>query len=175
MLKKFFIAAVIFLITSQFGNCDATLSRHQMYLGGVTVGSFYSEMVKMYGEPIQVADHAEDNYSCRYGGSVAVGYNKFTNKIQSVTVSANNGWTTTDGLAVGMKISRATELYGAPDYTKSGTTKSAHCYFHDSRTYGLIIAFDNDSGKILEIGIHGGNTMVTFAESYQEIVERMTD
>ena len=177
MLRKIFIAAlsVFALVAGQFSLCSAAMSQAQMFLGGITVGTSYSEMVKMYGAPIQVADHAEDNYTCRYGNSVAIGYNKFANKIQSVTVSANNGWATPDGLAVGMKISAAQDLYGTPDYTKSGTNKTAHCYFSGNRRFGFIVVFDNESGKILELGLYGGNTMVTFDESYQTIMERMTE
>lgn len=177
MLKKIFIAAlsVFALVAGQFNFCNAAMSQSQMFLGGITVGTSYSEMIKIYGAPIQVADHIEDNYACRYGNSVAVGYNKFANKIQSVVVSANNGWKNPDGLAVGMKISAAQDLYGTPDYTKSGAKKTAHCYFGDNRRLGFVIVFDNESEKILELGLYGGNTMVTFEESYQSIMERMTE
>ena len=173
MLKKIFIAAVIFLVAGQFGICNAAMPRNQMFLGGFTFGSRYSEMIKMYGEPIQVSDHVEDNYTCRYGDSVAIGYNKFSNKIQSITVTANNGWTTPEGLAVGMNISRATELYGAPEYKRIGKIKTAYCYFHGNREFGFIIVFDNKSEKILALSVHGGNTMVSFAESYKNIVARV--
>ena len=178
-LRKFFIVVVISLmvIVGQANFCNASMPYSEMYLGGFTVGSSYSAMKKMYGEPVTDKDHAEDNYTCNYGDSVNVGYNRYTDEIQHIKISANNGWKTPAGLAVGMNISDALNMYGNPDYKKVGSSKSAYCYFYINQQgtikHGFIILFDKDSGKILQLVLIGGNSMATFEDIYQSLIDRM--
>ena len=191
MFKKIFIAAIVSLLFI-VGNQVNAMPASEMYLGGFTASyrggndiaaASYSEMVKVYGQPVQDEGHAEDNYTCRYGNSVRIGYSGYNNEISLITVTADNGWKTPSGLTVGMNISRATELYGTPDYTKVGATKTAYCYFgevsyHNGQAYpkfGFIILFNNSSGKILQLEVAGGNSMSGFDDYYEYGMKRMVD
>ena len=177
MLTKFFVAAVmsVLVVVGQISFCNA-MSYGEMYLGGFTVGSPYSEMKRTYGEPVQDEGHAENNYTARYGDSVQIGYNKVRGKIQLITVKADNGWKTPSGLAVGMNISDALDICGNADYTSAGANKTAYCYFHRRGgriDFGFIILFNNKSGKILELSLDGGSDMAGFDEIYPYMLERM--
>lgn len=183
MLKKFFVA--MFLTVFAFvGNsiCSAKMPKSAMYLGGFTVGSSYFDMVRMYGEPIKTGG-AENNISAKYGSGVLIGYNNYNNKIQSITVTENNGWKTPRGLAVGSNISDVFDLYGNADYTESGSFKVAYCYFGEMRysnsrqgyfpDFGFIILVNKNSGKILQMEVDGGGTMASFDETYQSYMKNL--
>ena len=178
MLRKLFVAAImsVLVVVGQINLCGAMPYR-EMFLGGFTVGSSYPEMVRAYGQPVRDKSHAEDNYSCHYGNSVEIGYNGTSNKIQHITVTANNGWKTPSGLAVGMNISDALDMYGEPDYKEIGANKTAYCHFHRDRKnyldYGFVILFNNKSGKILELSLLGGSRMADFEQIYKNHLEYM--
>lgn len=180
-MGKFFVAAImsVLVVVGQISFCSA-MSYGEMYLGGFTVGSPYSEMKRTYGEPVQDEGHAEDNHSCHYGNSVHIGYSNLRNVIQSITVTANNGWKTPSGLAVGDNISKALDICGNADYTKSGAYKTVYCYVHrngNKPDYGFFILFNKKSGKILELSLIGGNSMMSFDEMIlgERMLERMVE
>ena len=175
MLKKFFIAAMLTILLAAENFC-AAMPYSEMYLGGFTVGSSYSAMVRMYGQPTQDEHVIEDICNARYGNTVEISYSNYSKKIQSIEVTANNGWKTPSGLAVGMNISRALDMYGEPDYKTSSSVKTAYCYFHRDRNYldyGFFILFNKESGKILQLGVYGGSSMSNFDEIYQGIMTQM--
>ena len=184
MFKKFFIATVFFVLAVTQINFANAMSYGEMFLGSLTIGSSIDEMKRIYGEPTSKEGGIENLASCSYGNHVGIAYNNFTKKIYSVTISANNGWKTPSGLAVGDNISKALDLCGNPDYTKVGNFKTAYCYFHESyntytnknvKDFGFIILFNKESGKILELSLLGGNSMASFEEIYQSMMKRMVE
>ena len=179
MLKKFFIAAVMSVFVLVGGQVNA-MPYSEMFLGGFTVGSSYSAMKRVYGEPVQNEGHSEANYSSHYGDTVKINFNNIVNRIQGIRVTANNGWKTPSGLAVGDNISKALDICGEPDYKKVGKYKTAYCYFHNMGgkyldEYGFFILFNNESGKILRLELDGGNTMSGFEQDYQYYMKRMVE
>ena len=156
----------------------------EMYLGGLTVGSTVDEMKRIYGEPTSHKVGIEHLGSYAYGNNVGIGYFDYQKaRITDITVSANNGWKTPSGLAVGDNISKALDLYGNPDYTRSGSFKTAYCYFHktyyqqkESKDFGFIILFNKDSGKILELALLGdAGRSASFDEIYQSNLKRLVE
>lgn len=183
MLKKFFVAMFLTVFALVSNNiCNAKMPRSEMYLGGFTVGSSYFDMVKVYGEPIKTGG-AENNISAKYGSGVVIGYNNYNNKIQSITVTENNGWKTPRGFSVSSNISDVLDLYGNADYTESGSFKVAYCYFGEMKyskhyqryipDFGFIFLVNKNSGKILQMGVYGGGTMTSFDETYQSYMKYM--
>ncbi len=185
MLKKFFSAlifgmlifcAVIIFLFPYINVCNAKMPRSEMYLGTLTVGSSINEMKKIYGTPTADGMGFEENRSCTYGDDVVIYYNTLEEKIQSIVVTGNNGWTTPSGFNVGGNIRTVLNLYGSADYTKSGNSKKAHLYFSCDKhkpEFGLVILVDENNGMILEIGIYGDDTEKTFAEYYEDLAEKL--
>ena len=178
MLKKFFVAAMMTIFFAAENFC-AAMPASEMFLGGFTVGSSYADMVNMYG---QLSDREVDlghMASCGYGDSVDVGYIGGWGYIQIIRVSANNGWKTPSGLSVGDNISKALDICGEPDYKKIGAYKTAYCYVHrngNTMDYGFFILFNKESGKILQLELHGGERgMANFEDIYQHIMKNMVE
>ena len=167
MLKKFFVAAMmsVLVVVGQVNLCDA-MPYSEMYLGGLTAGSSYADMVSMYGEPVQDRSHASGGqgyWDCWYGNSVKI-HHYLLKRIDFIKVTENNGWKTPSGLAVSDNISKALDICGEPDYKKVGAYKTAYCYVHTVRSKysdeaypdrGFFILFNNNSGKILELSVYG--------------------
>ncbi len=165
-MKKI-LTAIILSAFLLLGNnfCNAAMPRNEMYLGGLSYGSSTAQFLRMYGKPARTEGGVEHMYTCYYGNSAQIGYAADINKIFSITITDNNGWNTPRGLAVGMTIDKAVELYGNPDFEKYGAEKAAYVYFHsrgNSHDFGFIIIFDNATAKILKLEISGDNSMVTF-------------
>ena len=186
MYKKFFIA-VTFLVTTlamQINFCQA-MPYSEMYLGGLTIGSSIDEMRRIYGEPTSHKWVIEVHNSYQYGNTVTIDYNGSNKKIGFITISADNGWKTPRGLAVGDNISKALDMYGNPDYTQSGNFKTAYCYFHESyntyskmnvKDFGFVILFNKESGKILQLALWGDpSRMAGFDEYYQDSMKRLVE
>ena len=184
MYKKFFMAFIfVIMLATQINFCQA-MPYSEMYLGGLTVGSTVDEMKRIYGEPSSTKWEIENLSSCEYGNNVRIGYVSHKKvRITNITVSANNGWKTPSGLAVGDNISKALDLCGNPDYTQSGNFKTAYCYFHksynqqmESKDFGFIILFNKDSGKILELALLGdAGRSASFDEIYQSNLKRLVE
>ena len=176
MPKKFFVAAMMIFFAAE--NFCAAMPASEMFLGGLTVNSSYQEMVRIYGEPTSQKIGIEYMFFYGYGDSVGIDYYSHTNEIQAITVTANNGWKTPSGLAVGDNISKALDICGEPDYKEIGKYKTAYCYFHRSNKgyldSGFIILFNNSSGKILMLELLGSvSRMANFEEIYQYNMENM--
>ena len=185
MIKKILIALVfsvlIFIVGINFlfsyiNICNAKMPRSEMYLGNLTVGSSIAEMKKFYGTPTADGMGFEENRSCTYGKDVVIYYNTLEEKIQSIVVTGNNGWTTPSGFNVGGNIRTVLNAYGSADYTKSANSKKVYFYFHCDKNkpnLGLAILIDENNGKILEIGIYGDNTEKNFAEYYEDLAGKL--
>ena len=185
MYKKFFMAFIfVIMLATQINFCQA-MPYSEMYLGGLTVGSTVDEMKRIYGEPTSHKVGIEHLGSYAYGNNVGIGYFDYQKaRITDITVSANNGWKTPSGLAVGDNISKALDLYDKPDDTKSNDFKTAYCYFHhnydDSQKKevidsGFLIIFDKDSEEILEMKICGDTPLGKFAEFYKDMMIQMIE
>lgn len=176
-MKKILTAIILsafLLVSNNF--CSAEMPRSEMYLGGLTFGSSTPRMLKMYGSPDKTEGGIEYLYDCTYGKSVEISYNSYTNKIFKIVVSENNGWKTPAGLAVGMTIDKAVELYGNADFEKYGNEKIVYAYFHKAgkeNDFGFIIFVDNETDKILAMEITGNNTMATFDDFFESHVDRL--
>lgn len=178
-MKKILTAIILsaFLIV---GNnfCSAQIPRNEMYLGGLTYGTTTAKMLRMYGAPNKTEGGIEHMYDCYYGDGVRIGYNSYTNKLFEIVVTENNGWHTPKGLAVGMTVSQAIELYGNADFEKYGAEKAVYAYFHkngNANDFGLIILADIQTDKILTLEITGNNSMVTFDDFFENRINRMID
>ena len=171
---KTFIAIILSAFVILGNNfCSAAMARNEMYLGGLTFGSSTHQLFRMYGFPTKTEGGIEQLYDCQYGDSVKIGYNAYDNKIFKITVKENNGWTTPAGLAVGMTIDKAIELYGNADFEKYGADKAIYAYFHSNgkeNDFGLVIMVDIYTDKILRLEITGGNPMVTFEDFFEPTV-----
>lgn len=185
MLKKFFVAMFLTVFALVSNNiCSAKMPRSEMYLGGLTEGSKYNEMVRIYGEPTEINPGYEYISTYKYGNSVEIVHYSYRDSMCSIKVTDNNGWKTPSGLAVGQNISKVLDLYGNADYTESGTAKTAYCYFGEmyySNDFkrnvpglGFIIVFNKNSGKILEMGVYGSMGRSSgFSEYYRGMIEDM--
>ena len=111
MSRKIFVALIFILAAFVGGNlvtkniCSASMPYSEMSLGGITYESTYSDLIRTYGRPTYQNPGVEHEAECHYGNDVKIFYNSFQNKINTVIVTANNGWATPRGLTVGMNIS----------------------------------------------------------------------
>lgn len=171
---KTFIAIILSVFVILGNNfCSAAMSQKEMYLGGVTFGSSTPQLFRMYGFPNKTEGGVEQLYTCYYGDGVEISYNAYNNKIFQIIVTENNGWKTPKGLAVGMTIDKAIELYGNADFEKYGEDKAVYAYFHSTgkaNDFGLVILVDNATDKILRLEITGNNPMVTFEDFFEPSV-----
>lgn len=174
-MKKFLTAIILsafLLVGNNF--CNAAMPRNEMYIGGLTFGSSTVQFLKMYGSPTVTEGGIEHLFSCKYGESVEISYNAEINKIFKITVTDNNGWKTPKGLAVGMTIDKALELYGDADFVKNGDEKTVYAYFHlrgNEKDFGFIIVVDNATEKILKLEISGNNSMALFEDFFEPSVD----
>lgn len=164
----------IFILTA--GNCQATMPRSEMFLGGLTVNSPLSELKKIYGEPQKgyTWGFENANYMSIYGNNVMI--DSWRSKIVGIHITANNGWKTPAGISVGTNIQRVFDLYGQPDYSKANSTKTVCVYYPSDFVkfegrlvpdFGLFIKYNNNSKKISEIYLGSGdNAGMSFKEVY---------
>lgn len=139
------LALTIMLLSSV---CHARpLPNSEFCLGGVSVmGMPFSEVKQMYGNPRLVEEKKYYNVYV-FGDSVTLHTSKFGNneRVQRITVTANNGWGTPAGLTVGMKTSTLFDLYGyeSPRYDKK-TGFNRYIYPHMGTGAGAGMYVDVD-------------------------------
>ena len=170
MPKKIFIAIIFFV--AQFNFCSAQMPESEMSLGGLTFGSSFDYMEKIYGEPNYFyTGGVKKSGAFLYGDSIILHYNAELDRIETIMIDSNNGWKTPAGLSVGMNILDAENFYGKPDYMTVGKNNSAYCYFHTNKNnvhdFGFIILFSNYDGKISELNIRGDTSDRTFEDYYK--------
>lgn len=179
-MKKIFLAVMLSVFALVSSNiCSAKMPVSEMYLSGLTFGTSYNEIVRIYGKPTTSEYHGETgptnnpnaNYAVyKYGYSVIINCSNHGKKTYRIAVTENNGWKTPSGIAVGSNISDVLDLYGNPDYIQTGSFKTAYCYFGDMYStnkpeFGFIILFNKNSGKILQMEINSGTPgMIAFWE-----------
>ena len=180
-MKKISIITILAatILLAQIGSCKTKMPRDEMYLGGLTNGSSIAEMKKIYGTPTEDGMGFEENRMCRYGGGVLIKYNTLEEKIQSIIVTSNNGWESPSGFRVGGNMRIVQNFYGNPEYSLSGDTKTVYIYFYGGRRkyepeIGFVVLFDNNSGRILELGVHG-DTDEKFYKYYEDMAEKMVE
>lgn len=132
------------------GTSSAEISREEMKLGGLSIGMNGTAISRIYGEPSQTEF---GGFVWHYGDSVTINFQE--GSLGSVTVTANNGWTTPAGLAVGMDVDSAMELYGEPDYSSKSGNQTLYVYFvNPYHPWGHMgILFDRDTKAITKINI----------------------
>ena len=161
-MKKISIITILAatILLAQIGSCKTKMPRDEMYLGGLTNGSSIAEMKKIYGTP------TEDGMG-------------FEEKIQSIIVTSNSGWESPSGFRVGGNMRIVQNFYGSPEYSLSGDTKTVYIYFYGGRRkyepeIGFVVLFDNNSGRILELGVHG-DTDEKFYKYYEDMAKKMVE
>lgn len=114
MKKKICALAIGLMLGSSI--CSASISPSSLALGGLQLGATATQIKQVYGEPDDV-EIRKGTYDWLYGKGVRIGF-PGDEKSDFISVSAANGWTTPEGLAVGMPAGKAIKLYGFPDGTK---------------------------------------------------------
>ena len=179
-MRKIFIAALLMVasfIGSQIlsANVCSAIPDREICLGGVgTWGSYPvdnlagtgSAVRDIYGEPTRIERNVwrydDDTYGdiWRYGDSVEIYFVKMSfsaeEEIAAVKVTADNGWKTPSGLAVGMSIEDALRMYEDinPDHVKIFGDKCVIFtggYMVPDNVFGIV--FDRNSHKILKLCI----------------------
>lgn len=110
------------IVASLCVNCFAQLSSSQTALGGITVLEPISSVIGTYGTPSY-----SEGTEIKYGNPATViiyktseyaineGMGNRTPIVGSITVTANNGFATPDGITVGMDVSTLENVYGSAD------------------------------------------------------------
>ena len=173
MLKKIFVTALLMALSfigSQIfsSNVCSAIPEKEICLGRLTFGDKPDKVTKMYGEPtsrdwnVPIGKNMRGDI-WRYGDSVEIVFYSWHDtekekKIVSIKVSANNGWQTPSGLAVGMHIEDAIRMYGKPVSNESFVAKGVdiYCYGGDRipDAYFWIVC-DKTSHKILKLCVRG--------------------
>ncbi len=172
MLKKAIVSMVVCGCIFALGNGEAfaEIAKDELNLGGVYLMAHKTDITSIYGKPTR-----EENggFTLYYGDSVTIGFSE--GQVTSVTVTANNGWKTSAGLAVGMEADEAIAIYGDPDQSEERGNKKIYLYFIDSFKRGkghLGIVFDKDSKTITKLNIFR-STMADYKEYYPNWLKRM--
>jgi len=158
MTKKFFLIllGVMFFCSSI---CSAAISANRFFLGGLTVGSKMSDAIKIYGFPTKTAP-AGDTIHCIYdhwfgNGSLIISEGA-DGDIQSISVNANNGISTADGIKVGMNINKVFQIYGKEDFTYNNHKGTTYYVYNKvgSPYYDLQFAVESTNEIIMNISLH---------------------
>ncbi len=157
------LLAGIMMMSGSFAS--AHIATEEIALGGIPAGVSFEYMKSVYGEPEGNTEKGSE-YQYRYGDSVFLFV--LGNKVMSIKTTANNGFATPAGIAVGMNISAAEKAYGKADYSaknhKNPNASEMMYRFshivgaHYSRgrlikdvDYSLIIITDSKTGTIKSI------------------------
>lgn len=132
---------VIICMVALMGTSLAAVQPDDISLGGIYPGMTYQEVTAVYGTP----DREERGYAqlvhkvIFYGDNVEIGF--CGNKVLYVTVTANNGWKSPQGLHAGMGFNEAVSICGK-DYKcfqsqNMQNEQDRHSPFFDIRWRGL--------------------------------------
>ena len=106
------LLAGIMMMSGSFAS--AHIATEEIALGGIPAGGSFEYMKSVYGEPERNTEKGS-HYQYRYGDSVFLFV--LGDKVMSIKVTADNGFATPAGIAVGMNISDAVKAYGNPDFS----------------------------------------------------------
>ena len=128
---------------------SASVGLDALSLGGVGYGSSASYVRSIYGSPREIEREHESGYNgvlteYEYGDSVSIYFDKGIAK--HVKVSANNGWSTPAGVAVGMDASVLRKVYGEPDYVQGD-----EYIYRVNGNKNLTLVFEIENNRIDEI------------------------
>lgn len=153
--KPLFTAALLMATLLIGSTAMAKVDRSQVALGGIPMAAPMSYVRSIYGEPDRTeSKHAYKTtvYDYYYGKGVHI-YSMGTDRANVINVTANNGWTTPAGVAVGMSETVLTDVYGKADYIEyyKGTT----LYEYQLAPYSgpPIMIFGVENGKITSISV----------------------
>ena len=184
ILKKIFavfiLTAIFFSGGKIFAATSKNISASQMALGGVFLyrGMYENNFVKIYGLPDQAAfiygaepkyytkQEMQDFYErggsytkFKYGNSVFIQTGE-GGIIDSIFVTANNGWKTPAGIGVGSSIDAAVKIYGEPRESKKKGDLRLYIYRGDLISFSeipvegsMLILFNKKTKKIQKLGL----------------------
>ncbi len=125
--------------------CHAQIADESAALGGLTVGLPLTRVIEIYGNPQKIDQYNNLTYG---NGTVKIMTNfKSRVRIDRIYVSANNGFTTPEGIRVGSSINQLFNTYGSPDRNMPGL------YAYIARR-GTCLFFKHNGVKITEIQLH---------------------
>ncbi|MFP8920001.1 hypothetical protein ACFCTO_07245 [Megasphaera indica] len=161
MLKKIIAAMIsvnsLFFTMGGIPDSYALVPNDAVEVGGLRPGYTLEYMESIYGQP--VLDKVKpcnlpafSQYTYKYGDTISI-FSIGGKVIFSVETTANNGWATPAGVAVGMKKSVLYDIYGKEDHTfqRNGITYYEY-YVHPSGMRGLIFGIKNN--KIVSISAY---------------------
>ena len=166
MLKKTIVSMALCgsILAAGMGIASATIAKDEVQLGGISpFGMNRGSVSRIYGNPTR------EEYGgavWHYGNSVKISFQE--GSLSSVTVTANNGWTTPAGLAVGMEADEAIALYGDPDESADQGSKRLYVYYINAYERGrghLGVVFDKDSQTITKLNVYKSK-MADYREYY---------
>lgn len=154
MVKRIMLATICCLIMLA-GTALASVPASELSIGGIGVGASGSYVRSVYGNPDNIRSYSWGEI-WKYGSFEIVLEN---NTVLSLKSTSNNGLGTPAGLAVGMKVSTAYDLYGKPDSQGNSQTELVRhpkgCDYHYTYTSAnsiLLILYTKDNViKAIEI------------------------
>ena len=154
-MKRRFLLICICILGLNISTCLASkvFNADQAAIGGISAGSSTEYIKGIYGEPnkIRINDNSQDlnTETWYYGDTFQI---DFVNGIASSVVSSgNNGLSTPDGIAVGMKKSKMTSKYGRPEHADKYGNRAIYTYQADN---GSKMLFVIRNGVISEIRVN---------------------
>lgn len=118
----FGVLLALVVLAAGTGRSLAAVQAGDVSLGGVYPGMTYGEITACYGPPTKElrGDTQLVHKVIFYGSDVEIGF--CGEKVLYVTVTADNGWCTPQGLCAGMKLDEAIDICGQ-DYKRFGPDK----------------------------------------------------
>ena len=142
-------------------NPNATpLTRERMALGGIHVGDTMENVKSILGAP----DSQETGYSqmsenkfaiWKYGDSASIHFFEHNGEyyVQIVKADADNGFSTPDGIKVGMDEKALKKAYGEPYFYVASKNEAAQYRYRNDRYSQVEFVFQVKNGKITNIGL----------------------
>jgi len=154
MMKKILLLTICCMIVF-IGTVMASVPASELAIGGIGIGASGSYVRSVYGNPDDVKSYSWGEI-WKYGSFELV-FEKDT--VLSLKSVGNNGLSTPAGLAVGMKIGTAYDLYGKADYQGKEQTELVrhpkgcdyHYIFRSSNQMLMILYTKNDVINAMEI------------------------
>ena len=154
MMKKILLSTICCMIMF-IGTVMASVPASELAIGGIGIGASGSYVRSVYGNPDDVKSYSWGEI-WKYGSFELV-FEKDT--VLSLKSVGNNGLSTPAGLAVGMKIGTAYDLYGKADYQGKEQTEIVrhpkgcdyHYIYRSSNNMIMILYTNNDVIKAMAI------------------------
>ena len=156
MKKIFPLVGMLVLILSNicFGAepPKGTLTRERLSMGYIPIGASPQMVTQVYGQPDRVDDRNGMTYY--YGKTLTFSFlGVGAASLYDITTTADNGIKTSDGVGVGMLVSKLYDVYGTPNYIRKDKDATRYWYYWEKSGY-TYFTFTAKSGKIVEISLH---------------------